>query len=70
MEISEFRQRKGYSSLTAGLAPGFSLFFLENPSFGIFDNIENWKRLDFTQKMVRKLKIFTLSHRKVLVPEI
>ena len=36
MEISEFRQRKGCSSFTAGLAPGFSLFFLENQSFGIF----------------------------------
>ena len=34
------------------------------------DNIENLKRLDFTQKMARKLKNFTLSHRMVLFLEI
>ena len=43
MEISEFRQRKGCSSLTAGHAPGFSLFFLENPSFGILTILKTGK---------------------------
>ena len=35
MEVSEFWQRKGWSSLTAGLSPIFSFFSLENPSFGM-----------------------------------
>ena len=34
------------------------------------DNIENWKRFDFTQKMARKLKTFSQRNRKVLVIEI
>ena len=38
--------------------------------FWNIENIENWKRFDFTQKMVRKLKIFTVSHRKAIVLEI
>ena len=35
MEVSEFWQRKGWSSLTAGLSPIFPFFSLENPSFGM-----------------------------------
>ena len=63
MKVTEFWQRKGCSSLTAGLSPRFSVFWN-------VENIENWKRFDFTQKMVRKLKIFNLSHRKAIVLEI
>ena len=70
MEVAEFLQRKGFSSLTAGLSPRFSFFFLENPMFWNVDNIENWKGFHFTPKMARKLKNFTLNHRKVLVVEI
>ena len=69
MEVFEFWQRKGWSSLTAGLSQRFSGFFPWKSKFWNFDNIENWKRFDFTQKMARKLKNFTLSHRKVLVLE-
>ena len=35
MEVSEFWQRKGWSSLAAGLSPRFPFFSLENPSFGM-----------------------------------
>ena len=66
MEVSEFWQRKGCSSLTAGLSPRLSFFFLENPSFGMLTTLKIAKRFDFTQKMVRKLKFFTINHRKVI----
>ena len=45
------------------------IFSLENPSFGML-TISKIGRFDFTQKMARKFKIFTLSHRKVIVLEI
>ena len=45
-------------------------FFPLKSKFWNVDNIENWKRFDFTQKIVRKLRIFTLSHRKGIVLEI
>ena len=35
MEVSEFWQRKVWSSLAAGLSPRFPFFSLENPSFGM-----------------------------------
>ena len=70
MEVYEFWQRKGWSSFTAGLSQRFSGFFPSKSKFWNVDHIENWKRFDFTQKMAGKLKIFTLSHRKVLVIEI
>ena len=34
------------------------------------ETIENWKRFDYTQKIVRKLNFFNLSHRKAIVLEI
>ena len=46
------------------------VFFPWKSKFWNVDNIEHWKRFDFTQKMAKKLKIFTLSHRKVLLLEI
>ena len=70
MEVSEFWQRKGRSFLTAGLSPIFSVFFPLKSKFWNVDNIENWKRFYFKQKLARKFKNFTLSHRKVLVLEI
>ena len=57
MEVSEFWTRKGCCSLTAGLSARFSFFFLENTTIGMLKNIENMERFNFTQKMVRKLKI-------------
>ena len=51
----------------------FTKIFVFRPSKAKFwnvDNIENWKRFNFTQKMVGKLKMFTPSHRKVLILEI
>ena len=35
MEVSEFWQRKGWSSLAAGVSSRFPFFSLENPSFGM-----------------------------------
>ena len=45
-------------------------YFPWNSKFWNVDNIENWKSSEFTLKIVRKLKILTLSHRKVLVLEV
>ena len=45
-------------------------YFPWKSKFWNVDNIENWKSIDFTLKMVRKLKILTLSQRNVLVLEI
>ena len=57
MEVSEFWQRKWCSSLTAGLAPRFSFFFLENPSFGILTILKIGKDL-ILPKNVKKTQTF------------
>ena len=69
MKVSEFWRRQECSSLSAGFSTIFSFFSLENPSFEIL-TILKLEKSDFTQKMERKLNLFTLSHRKVLDVEI
>ena len=64
-----FGREKGVSPFQQDFHQDFRFFPLK-PMFWNVDNIENWKRFDFTQKKVRKLKIFTPSHRKVLILEI
>ena len=69
-EFTNFR-KEGCSSLAAGLSPRLSGFFsIENPSFGMFTTLKIGKDLILHKKMVRKLKMFTLSHRKAIVLEI
>ena len=68
-KFRNFGRKKGVPPLQQDFHQDFRSFPWKF-KFSNFDNIENWKRFDFTQEMVRKLKIFTLTHRKVLVLEI
>ena len=68
MEIFEFRQRKGFSSLTAWLAPGFSLFFLENQSFGILTILKIGKDWILHKKWQENSKFLLKVIERVFVP--
>ena len=61
MEVVEFWQRKGFSSLTAVLPPRFSLFFLENPSFGMLTILKTGKDLNLHKNGEKTQKSYTKS---------